>query len=87
MDKIFKSMERFVTTREAEQCRSHHQKMEKKHGAFVKILRELRRLNYGAPDAELIEADMRAHGVECTEPLLSWSALHTESERIEEVDS
>lgn len=27
MDKIFKSMEKFIATREAEQCRSHHQKM------------------------------------------------------------
>ena len=27
MDKIFKSMAVFVGTREAEQCRSHHQKM------------------------------------------------------------
>jgi hypothetical protein len=75
MDKIFKCMERFVATREAEQCRSHHQKMEKKHGVFVNILKELRRQNYGAGDAELIVADMLAHGVECTEELLSWAAL------------
>lgn len=27
MDKIFKTMEKFVSSREAEQCRSHHQKM------------------------------------------------------------
>lgn len=27
LDKIFKTMELFIETREAEQCRSHHQKM------------------------------------------------------------
>jgi hypothetical protein len=30
-DKIFKEMAKFIKTRAADQCRSHHQKMEKKH--------------------------------------------------------
>jgi hypothetical protein len=87
MDKIFKGMERFVATREAEQCRSHHQKMEKKHGSFVSILKELRKQHYGTCDADCIVGDMLANGVECPEELLSWAALHNEVERTEEVDS
>jgi hypothetical protein len=67
MDKIFKSMERFVGSREAEQCRSHHQKMEKKYGNFVNILKELRKQIYGTGDADCIVSDMRFNGVECTE--------------------
>lgn len=42
MDKIFKTMSDFIGTREAEQCRSHHQKMEKKHHTFYRILAHLR---------------------------------------------
>lgn len=47
LDKIFKSMSTFIGTREAEQCRSHHQKMEKKFHSFSKILLHLRREHYG----------------------------------------
>lgn len=47
MDKIFKSMALFVATREAEQCRSHHQKMEKKYDhSFQLILLHLREEHY-----------------------------------------
>lgn len=46
-DKIFKTMEIFLGTREAEQCRSHHQKMEKKHKTFQEILLHLRTHFYG----------------------------------------
>lgn len=38
MDKIFKTMEIFIGTRQAEQCRSHHQKMQKKYMNFISIL-------------------------------------------------
>jgi hypothetical protein len=68
-------MEIFVGTREAEQCRSHHQKMEKKHGNFFAILKELRMQNYGAGDAETVLSDMHANGVECSEELMPWSTL------------
>jgi hypothetical protein len=44
--KIFKVMATFIGTRAADQCRSHHQKMEKKYGSFHGILTALRRLNY-----------------------------------------
>ena len=77
MDKIFKTMEKFVGTREAEQCRSHHQKMEKKHGAFTTILRELRRQHYDSEDAETVLADIRTHGVECNVPLLTKANLES----------
>ena len=63
MDKVFKTMEKFVGTREAEQCRSHHQKMEKKHGAFTTILRELRRQHYTVEDTQTLLTDMRSNGV------------------------
>lgn len=37
-DKIFRSMASYIGTRAPDQCRSHHQKMEKKYGSFQKIL-------------------------------------------------
>ena len=37
-EKIFKEMSRFIKTRTADQCRSHHQKMEKKCLTLTKIL-------------------------------------------------
>ena len=37
-DKIFKEMSKFVETRAADQCRSHHQKMEKKYGSMDAIV-------------------------------------------------
>jgi hypothetical protein len=82
MDKIFKTMERFVGTREAEQCRSHHQKMEKKYGSFANILKELRRQIYGSGDVDSILSDMKSAGLEVNEDLLSWAFLENEAERI-----
>lgn len=70
-------MEIFVATREAEQCRSHHQKMQKKHGNFLAILKELRMQNYGAGDADAVLSDMQANGVNCPEELMSWSILES----------
>lgn len=61
-DRIFKSMASFVETREAEQCRSHHQKMEKKYKYFSKILMSLRLQNYNSDDSELILLDMEDKG-------------------------
>jgi hypothetical protein len=51
-------MASFVQTREAEQCRSHHQKMEKKYKFFSKILMNLRQQNYGCLDSEPIIEEM-----------------------------
>lgn len=44
MDKIFKSMATFIGTRAADQCRSHHQKIEKKYHSFLNILTSLRQI-------------------------------------------
>ena len=46
-DKIFKSMALFISTRQAEQCRSHHQKMEKKYHSFYRIIEKLRMQYFG----------------------------------------
>lgn len=37
-DKVFRSMSHFIGTRAADQCRSHHQKMEKKYKTFENIV-------------------------------------------------
>jgi hypothetical protein len=37
-NKIFKKMARFIKTRCPEQCRSHHQKYEKKYATFDQIV-------------------------------------------------
>lgn len=41
-------MEQFIGTRQAEQCRSHHQKMEKKYQNFPAILKSLRESHYAS---------------------------------------
>lgn len=63
MDKIFKTMEIFVGTRQAEQCRSHHQKMEKKYFNFATIIANLRKMHYDSLMIEPIIAEMEAAGV------------------------
>jgi len=47
-------MEIFVGTRVAEQCRSHHQKMEKKYFNFTTIIANLRNQHYGGLDPAVI---------------------------------
>lgn len=69
-DKIFKSMAVFVGTRAADQCRSHHQKMEKKHRGFLRILCSLRQAHYNSLEVAEMKEDMAAHGVECDSKLL-----------------
>lgn len=54
LDKIFKTMATFIGSREAEQCRSHHQKMEKKYKTFPCILLYLRRAHYNSEDVTRI---------------------------------
>lgn len=57
-DKIFKSMASFIQTREAEQCRSHHQKMEKKYHSFYQILIKLRTDFYHSGGTEHLRHDL-----------------------------
>jgi hypothetical protein len=63
LDKIFKTMALFIGTREAEQCRSHHQKMEKKYSSFANIAHYLRKLHYDCDHAMMME-DMANHHVQ-----------------------
>jgi len=51
-DKIFKTMEIFIGTRQVEQCRSHHQKMEKKYLDFSTIISNLRDIHYSTQDTQ-----------------------------------
>ena len=57
-DKIFKAMASFIKSREAEQCRSHHQKMEKKYHSFYQILLKLRVKFYESPSEELLRLEL-----------------------------
>lgn len=41
-EKVFKSMARAIRSRDPEQCRSHHQKMEKKYRSFEGLIDALR---------------------------------------------
>ena len=54
MDKIFKTMSEFLMTRIPEQCRSHHQKMEKKYNNFPNLLKSLRFERFGCHNHEKI---------------------------------
>jgi hypothetical protein len=69
MDKIFKSMELFVGTRQAEQCRSHHQKMEKKYHNFITIILNLRKIHYNSIEVEPILHEMTENTITPAEPL------------------
>jgi hypothetical protein len=60
----------FVGSREAEQCRSHHQKMEKKHRNFRNILISLRNEHYGSTRQELVLRDLRDNGVALIDSIL-----------------
>ena len=64
LDKIFKTMAIFIGTREAEQCRSHHQKMEKKYNTFANMILYLRNTHYNTEEVLPIEEDMLENGVE-----------------------
>ncbi len=72
LDKIFKSMATFVGSREAYQCRSHHQKMEKKFGhSIAEILLHLREIHYASNESHLLEQELKAKSIEFQGPLLS----------------
>jgi hypothetical protein len=51
-------MASFINTREAEQCRSHHQKMEKKYQSFYQILLKLRMDFYNTANPDLIKIEL-----------------------------
>ena len=70
MDKIFKTMALFVGSREAEQCRSHHQKMEKKYFTFFRILHYLRNTFYSTSSLEPMLAEMDAHNLKINDQMI-----------------
>lgn len=53
----------FIGSREAEQCRSHHQKMEKKFSSFLNIILFLRRSHYGSEDERGVLEDMESNEI------------------------
>lgn len=55
-------MASFIATREAEQCRSHHQKMEKKYHTFYQILLKLRMDFYSTANPEELRVDLEEGG-------------------------
>ena len=69
MDKIFKTMETFIGTRQAEQCRSHHQKMEKKYHNFPTIIKNLRLQHYDCEDVDPLAVDLEYNGYVLTDKL------------------
>ena len=85
MDKIFKSMALFVATREAEQCRSHHQKMEKKyHHSFCLILLHLREEHYHSHATAPLAHDLAHHQLTLHAELLSHHFLRgCQEERVD----
>lgn len=79
MDKIFKTMEQFVGSRQAEQCRSHHQKMEKKYFTFPSIVANLRRKHYGSLEESQLIEDMQANGIDYGDGIATLQQLEYES--------
>ena len=75
MDKIFKSMADFIGTRAADQCRSHHQKMEKKFRTFYSIVYNLRIMHYSSAESRDIEADLRSYELQPPSTLIDASVL------------
>lgn len=73
-------MEQFVGTRQAEQCRSHHQKMEKKYRSFPAILKSLREHHYASEEPLQVQDDMALHEVAFTHMLPSIAELLSMSE-------
>lgn len=50
IDRIFLAMAGFIGSRTADQCRSHHQKMEKKFKTFHNLIYKFRLANYNTLD-------------------------------------
>lgn len=54
-EKIFREMARAIKTRGADQCRSHHQKMENKYPVFDDLLGQLSQL-YGDLEEQVLQS-------------------------------
>lgn len=72
-------MEIFLGSREAEQCRSHHQKMEKKYQSYQSILLHLRNQYYGTDDHIPIAEDLANNNIQLIDPLIKSEHLHRAS--------
>lgn len=68
-------MANFIGSREAEQCRSHHQKMEKKFHSFPNIILYLRKLHYGFEDTHLLEEDLQKNSISISGGLMEVKKL------------
>ena len=60
-------MANFIQSREAEQCRSHHQKMEKKYHTFYQILIKLRTDFHNSLDNEHVKTELEDQGYKVRE--------------------
>ena len=63
-------MANFIQTREAEQCRSHHQKMEKKYHSFYQILIKLRMDFYAGLSTDPVRSELEDQGYKLKEGTL-----------------
>ena len=63
-------MANFIQTREAEQCRSHHQKMEKKYHSFYQIIIKLRMDFFSSLSTEAIRNELEDQGYKIKEGTL-----------------
>ena len=84
MDKIFKTMADFVGSRAADQCRSHHQKMEKKYKTFYNIIYNLRMENYQVLEVEEMRHEMNGAGIKGDFSLINPGSLMEEEEEDKE---
>lgn len=75
MDKIFKTMADFLGSRAADQCRSHHQKMEKKYKNFYNIIYNLRVLHYGSASTAELLSELRQFNLSLEDELISEAQL------------
>lgn len=72
-------MEIFLGTREAEQCRSHHQKMEKKYKTFEEILLNLRHQYFGTDDCAPVISELEKNDVPFPDGIVSSDILYSKS--------
>lgn len=84
MDKIFKTMADFLGSRAADQCRSHHQKMEKKYKTFYNIIYNLRVAHYGSIDARDLAEEVDGTGTPLPDSLISEGELTLKLEQLDE---
>lgn len=68
-------MAAFIATRQAEQCRSHHQKMEKKYHTFYQILLKLRNEFYQNASMDDLRGELEEAGFILKDPLIAEEEL------------